>query len=130
MAELKFPEGLWFAESDEWVKIDGDVATFGISDYAQDQLNDIVYVEFAAVGDKLNKGDTFGSVESVKAASDLYAPLSGEVIEINSALEDEPEIVNADAFGRGWMIKVKLSGAPDTSSLMDTAAYKKFCEDR
>ncbi|HRL13669.1 MAG TPA: glycine cleavage system protein GcvH [Aggregatilineales bacterium] len=130
MADLKFPDGYYFTETDEWIKIDGDVVTLGISDYAQEQLNDIVYVELAAVGDTLDAGDSFGSVESVKAASDLYTPVGGEVIETNSLLEDEPETINADAFGKGWMLKLRVASAPDTSELMDSAAYKKFCDER
>lgn len=130
MADLKFPEGLFFAESDEWLKIEGDVVTLGISDYAQDALNDIVYVEFKEVGDTIAAGDSFGSIESVKAASDVYSPVGGEVIEINSALEDEPELVNADPYGKGWMVKLRVNGAVDTSSLMDTAKYREYCENR
>lgn len=130
MADLKFPDGYYFTETDEWIKIDGDVVTLGISDYAQEQLNDIVYVELAAVGDTLDAGDSFGSVESVKAASDVYTPIGGEVIETNSLLEDEPETINADAFGKGWMLKLRVASAPDTSDLMDAVAYKKFCDER
>jgi len=130
MADLKFPDDLKYSESDEWVRIEGDTATFGISDYAQDALNDIVYVELPEVGDDVTKGESFGSVESVKAASDLYAHLSGEVVEINEKLEDEPELINADPYGDGWIIKVKLSGDADTSDLMDSAGYAEYCEDR
>ncbi len=130
MADLKFPEGLFFTQSDEWLKIEGDVVTLGISDYAQDALNDIVYVEFKEVGDTLNAGDSFGSVESVKAASDVYSPVSGEIIEINSALEDAPELVNTDPYGKGWMVKIRVSGAVDTSALMDAAKYREYCQNR
>lgn len=130
MADLKFPDGYFFTETDEWIKVDGDVVTLGISDYAQEQLNDIVYVELAAVGDTLDAGDSFGSVESVKAASDLYTPVGGEVIETNSLLEDEPETINADAFGKGWMLKLRVASPPDTADLMDSVAYKKFCDER
>ncbi len=124
------PGDLKYTKSDEWVRIEGDTATLGISDYAQDQLNDIVYVEFPAVGDKLAAGDSFGTVESVKAASDLYTPVAGEVVEINSQLEDEPELINADPFGNGWIVKLKVSGEADTSALMDADAYTEYCEDR
>lgn len=130
MADLKFPEGLYFTESDEWLKIEGDVVTLGISDYAQDALNDIVYVEFKEVGDKLNVGDSFGSIESVKAASDVYTPVAGEVTEANTALEDEPELINADPYGKGWLVKLRVDGAVDTSGLMDTAKYREYCENR
>lgn len=130
MADFKFPEDLKYSESDEWVRIEGDTATLGISDFAQDALNDIVYVELPEVGTKFAKGESFGSVESVKAASDVYCHVAGEVIEVNSALEDEPEIINSDPYGDGWIIKLKLTGDPDTSNLMDSAGYAAFCEDR
>ena len=130
MADFKTPDDLKYAESDEWVRIEGDTATFGISDYAQDALNDIVYIELPEVGDKLEKGKPFGTVESVKAASDLYAHVSGTVIEVNSALEDEPEVINADPYGKGWMVKIKLDGTPDLLGLMDAAAYSAFNENR
>ena len=130
MADWKTPDDLKYAESDEWVRIEGDTATIGISDYAQDSLNDIVYVELPEVGATVEKGSTFGSVESVKAASDLDAPVAGTVTEINSDLEDEPEVINADPYGKGWIIKLKLDGDADTSDLMDAAAYEKYCEDR
>ncbi len=130
MSDLKFPEDLFYAKSDEWVRIEGDTATIGISDYAQDELNDIVYVELPEVGDTLDAGDQFGSLESVKAASDLYTFVGGEVIAVNSALEEEPEIINSDPYGKGWIIKIKLSGEPDTSQLMDASAYKTYCEER
>lgn len=130
MAELKTPADLKYAKSDEWVRVEGDTATIGITDFAQDQLNDVVYVELPAVGDAVKKGEPFGSVESVKAASDLVSPVSGMVTEANSALEDEPELINSDAYGKGWIIKVKLDGAPDLSDLMDATAYVEFCKTR
>ena len=130
MAEIQFPDDVKYAESDEWVRIEGDTATIGISDYAQDALNDIVYVEFPDVGDTFDKGETFGSVESVKAASDVYTHVSGEIIEVNEALEDEPELINTDPFGKGWLVKIKLDGEADLSDLMDSAAYKSYCDDR
>ncbi|GAB4520284.1 MAG: glycine cleavage system protein GcvH [Anaerolineae bacterium] len=123
MAQLKTPDDLKYATSDEWVRIEGDVATIGISDYAQDQLNDIVYIELPEVGETYLKGATFGTVESVKAASDLNTPVAGEVIEVNNGLEDDPEIINADPYGKGWLIKLRVSGDPDLSDLMDAAAY-------
>jgi glycine cleavage system H protein len=130
MAELKFPDDLFYAKSDEWVRIEGDTATIGISDYAQDALNDIVYVELPEVGDTLEAGDQFGSLESVKAASDLYTFVSGEVIAVNGDLEEEPEIINSDPYGKGWILKIKLSGTPNTDDLMDSGAYQAYCEDR
>ncbi|MFW5708925.1 MAG: glycine cleavage system protein GcvH [Chloroflexota bacterium] len=130
MADLKFPEDVKYAKSDEWVRINGDTATIGISDYAQDALNDIVYVELPEVGDTFDEGDTFGSLESVKAASDLYTPVSGEVIEVNSDLEEEPELINSDPYGKGWIVKIKLDGSPNVDDLMDSSAYAAYCEDR
>lgn len=116
-----------YAESHEWVKIDGDIATIGISDYAQHALGDIVYVDMPEVGDEIAAGDVFGAVESVKAASDLICPVSGEVVEINEELEDAPEKVNADAFNN-WIIKVKISDAGEYDALLDAAAYSQLCE--
>ena len=130
MAELQFPDDVKYAESDEWVRIEGDTAVIGISDYAQDALNDIVYVEFPDVGDTFEEGDSFGSVESVKAASDVYTHVAGEVVAVNEDLEDEPELINTDPFGKGWLVKIKLDGEADLSDLMDATAYKAYCEDR
>lgn len=116
-----------YAESHEWVKIEGDIATIGISDYAQHALGDIVYVDMPEVGDEMAAGDVFGAVESVKAASDLICPVSGEVVEINEELEDAPEKVNADAF-ETWIIKVKFTDAAEADALLDAAAYTELCE--
>lgn len=123
----KVIEGLHYAESHEWVKVDGDIATVGISDYAQHALGNIVYVDMPEVGDEVEAGEVFGAVESVKAASDLISPVSGEVVEINENLEDTPEAINADAF-ENWIMKVKLSDASEVDALMDAAAYEKLCE--
>ena len=130
MADLKFPEDLKYTESDEWVRVDGDTATIGISDYAQDALNDLVYAEFKGVGETIEAGESFGEVESVKAASEVYLPIAGEIIEINEALEGEPEIINEDPYGEGWMIKIRITDDSKLASLMDVAAYKAYCEDR
>jgi glycine cleavage system H protein len=130
MADFKTPADLKYARSDEWARIEGSTATIGISDYAQDALNDIVYVELPEVGITIAKGDVLGSVESVKAASDLYAPVGGTVSEVNSALEDEPELINSDPFGKGWIIKLALDGDGGTADLMDADAYVAYCEDR
>lgn len=119
-------EGYRYAESHEWVKVEGDIAVIGISDYAQHSLGDIVYVDLPEVGDELTAGEEFGAVESVKAASDLYSPVSGEVVEINEALEDEPGLVNADAF-ENWLIKVRMSNPAEVDALLDLAAYDKLC---
>ncbi|MGD9844034.1 MAG: glycine cleavage system protein GcvH [Variibacter sp.] len=110
----------------EWVSLDGDVATVGITDYAQQQLGDVVYVELPEVGRKVAKGGEAAVVESVKAASEVYAPLSGEVVEINPALEGAPATVNEDAQGKGWFMKLKLDNRADADELMDEAAYKEF----
>lgn len=116
-----------YAESHEWVKIDGDIATIGISDYAQHALGDIVYVDMPEVGDEMSAGDVFGAVESVKAASDLICPVTGEVVAVNEELEDAPEKVNADAF-ENWIIKVKISDPAEADALLDAAAYTELCE--
>jgi len=121
------PSGFKFAPSHEWAKIEGDTATIGISDHAQAELGDVVYVELPEVGASFNKGDTFGVVESVKAASDVYIPVGGEVVERNQALVDEPAKVNGDAYG-AWMVKIKLSNPSDADDLLDTDAYKKHID--
>lgn len=122
----KVLEGLKYAESHEWVKVDGDIATVGISDFAQHALGNIVYVDMPEVGDEVEAGEVFGAVESVKAASDLISPVSGEVVEINEELEDSPEAINGDAFAT-WIIKVKISDATELDALLDAAAYEEFC---
>jgi glycine cleavage system H protein len=130
MAELKFPADVKYAESDEWIRVDGDTATIGISDYAQDALNDLVYVEFKAVGESLAAGEAFGEIESVKAASEVYMPVAGEIIAVNDELSSEPEMVNEDPFGNGWMVKIRISDASNLANLLDAEAYKKLCESR
>lgn len=123
----KVIDGLLYADSHEWVKVDGDIATIGISDYAQHALGDIVYVDMPEVGDEVTAGEDFGAVESVKAASDLYSPVSGEVVEVNEELEDAPESINADAYG-AWIMKVKISDVSELENLMSAEAYAKLCE--
>lgn len=124
----KILENLRYADSHEWVSLDGDIATVGITDYAQHALGNIVYVDMPEVGDEVTAGEDFGAVESVKAASDLISPVSGEVVEINEALEDAPELVNEDAFAN-WIMKVKVSDPSEIESLLDAAAYAKICEE-
>ena len=121
---MNIPEGLKYTKDHEWVKIEGDVATIGITDFAQGELGDIVYVEVETEGETLDAEETFGTVEAVKTVSDLFMPLSGEVIEFNESLESEPEVVNSDPYGAGWMIKVKMSDASQAEDLLDAAAYK------
>lgn len=130
MAEIKTPSELKYTKNDEWVKIEGDTATIGISDYAQDALNDIVYVEFPDVGASFKQGATFGVVESVKAASDVFMPIGGTITDVNKSLEDSPETVNTDPYNKGWLIKIKLADAAEANSLMDAAAYIAFCANR
>ncbi len=123
----KVIEGLYYAESHEYVKVDGDFGYVGITDYAQGQLGNVVYVDMPEEGDEVTAGEEFGAVESVKAASDLISPVSGEVVEVNADLEDSPELINEDAFGN-WIIKVKLSDKSELDNLMDAAAYSAACE--
>ncbi|MEM9951448.1 MAG: glycine cleavage system protein GcvH [Chloroflexota bacterium] len=130
MADLSFPADLKYAESDEWIRVEGDTATIGISDYAQDALNDLVYAEFKDVGEVIAAGGSFGEVESVKAASEVYLPVAGEIIEVNDELEGEPEIINEDPYGNGWMVKIKVTDASSLDNLMDAEAYKTYCENR
>lgn len=122
------PETLKFTKTHEWVHLNGEVATVGISDFAVKELTDLVYVELPAVGAEVRAGETFGEVESVKAVSDLYAPVSGEVTEVNSQLPDNLTALSDDAYGAGWVARIRLSGAASLSNLMDYAAYQKFCE--
>ena len=124
------PANLKYTQDDEWVSVDGDVATIGITDYAQDALADLVYFELPDVGDALTAGEEFGVVESVKAASDLISPISGEVVEVNSALEDTPELANTDPYEAAWVVKVKMSNLDELDQLLDAAAYKKYCDER
>ena len=124
----KIVEELRYADSHEWGKLEGDVATVGITDYAQHALGNIVYVDMPEVGDEVKQGEDFGAVESVKAASDLVSPVSGEVIEINESLEDEPELLNQDAYG-AWIMKVKVSDPSEIENLLDATAYAKICEE-
>lgn len=123
ISELKLPQDVKYTDDHEWAKLEGDTATIGISDYAQDQLGDIVFVELPEVGNSFGKGDEFGSVESVKAVSELYMPLGGEIVEINPELEDAPEQVNSDPYSGGWMVKVKLTDPAEFEALMTQEAY-------
>ena len=121
--ELSFPEDVRYSESHEWVKVAGETAKIGITDYAQDQLGDIVFVELPDVGESFEKGAEFGTVESVKAVSELYLPVGGEIVATNEALEDAPELINNTPFSDGWMIEVKLADPSELDALMDKDAY-------
>jgi len=121
-------EDLRFSKDHEWAAIAGGVASIGITDYAQKQLGDVVFVELPAVGRKLAQGETFGVVESVKAVSDLFSPLSGEVVEVNQALADSPQLINADPYHEGWMIKVRMSKADEIQGLMSSEDYERYLE--
>jgi glycine cleavage system H protein len=128
ISELNLPEDVRYAEDHEWVRIEGGKARIGISDYAQDQLGDIVFVELPEVGSKLARGDEFGTVESVKAVSELYMPVGGEVVSVNKGLEDAPELVNNAPYEKGWMIEIAPEDPSEADSLMDQAAYLKMLE--
>ncbi|MEM9361252.1 MAG: glycine cleavage system protein GcvH [Bacteroidota bacterium] len=121
---MNIPAELQYTKDHEWVKIDGDIATVGITDFAQSELGDIVYVEVETLDETLDKEEVFGTVEAVKTVSDLFLPLSGEIIEFNESLEDEPEKVNSDPYGDGWMIKIKISDSAEIDALMSDADYK------
>jgi glycine cleavage system H protein len=122
---MNFPKDLKYTSSDEWVRVEGTLATIGISDFAQDQLSDIVYLEFVvSEGDEVKKGDTLGTIESVKAASDIYFPVSGKVVKTNDGLLDNPEKVNTDPYGAAWMIQVELSDTAEADAMLNVAAYE------
>ena len=123
----KVIEGLYYSESHEYVRVEGEYGYVGITDYAQSQLGNVVYVDMPEEDDEVTAGEEFGAVESVKAASDLFSPVSGTVVELNSALEDEPELINQDAF-ENWIMKVRLSDSSELENLLDAEAYAKICE--
>lgn len=119
-----------YTKEHEWIDAKGDTATIGITDYAQHELGDVVFVELPAVGAKLEKGKSLGSVESVKAVSDIYAPTSGQVIEVNAELQNKPETINSDPHGTGWLVKIKLANLADVNTLMDAAAYEAYIAEK
>jgi glycine cleavage system H protein len=125
---MEFPEGLKFSKEHEWVLVEGNTATIGITEFAQEELGDIVYVELPEVGEKIVKDDPFGAVESVKAVSDVYAPVSGSVLEINDLLPDNPETINDDPYGDGWMIRVEMSDKDDLKDLMNADEYAEYVQ--
>lgn len=121
---MNFPENLRYTKDHEWIKLEGDIATIGITDFAQSELGDIVYVDVETVGRELNAGDVFGTVEAVKTVSDLYLPVSGKITELNPSLAKSPELVNSDPYGEGWMIRMTVRNDSDINSLMDSSAYQ------
>lgn len=121
---MNFPENLLYSKDHEWVRLEGELAVVGITDFAQSELGDIVFVDVNTVGKTLNNGDIFGTVEAVKTVSDLFMPLTGEILEFNTALAGNAEAVNKDPYGEGWMIKIRIGAAPDTSHLLDAKAYR------
>lgn len=126
---MSIPEGLFYSEDHEWVKVEEGVGTIGITDFAQDELGDIVFVELPQVGDEFDKEDNFGVIESVKAVSDLYMPVSGEVVEVNEDLLDQPELVNEEPYEGGWIVKVSISDESEIEELMDAEEYSNFLEE-
>jgi len=126
---MEFPEELKYTEEHEWVLVEDDIATIGITDFAQDSLGDVVFVELPEVGAKVVAGKPFGVVESVKAVSDVYAPVTGEVVEVNEELPDTPEVVNSSPYDDAWMIKVRLADPAELDELMDAEAYQEFLEE-
>lgn len=121
---MNFPNNLKYTAEHEWVRVEGDIAYIGITDFAQSELGDIVYVEVETIGQSMNQGEVFGTVEAVKTVSDLYMPVSGEIMEKNDALNNQPELVNTDPYNDGWMVKIKLSNISELDALMDAAAYE------
>ncbi len=128
MAEESYPDGLKYHPEHDWAKIDGESATFGITLYAQDQLGEVVFFDPPEVGASVTKDDAYAEVESVKAVSDVFAPLSGEIVEVNEVLADNPEKVNQDPYGDGWMVKVRLSDPSEVDQLMDVTAYRELLQ--
>jgi glycine cleavage system H protein len=128
---MKTPADLLYAQTDEWTKVDGTTATVGITDYAQDQLSDVVFVEYAvSVGDTIQKGQQIATVESVKTAADINAPVSGTVVALNEDLAASPELINKDPFEQAWMMRIEMSEPAETRSLMNADAYVKYCQER
>ena len=123
---MNIPENLKYTKEHEWVLLNGDIATVGITDFAQRELGDIVYVEVDTEGEELDQDEVFGTIEAVKTVSDLFVPVAGEVLEFNEKLEDEPELINKDPYGEGWIIKLKIKNLEDVEDLLDAEAYKKY----
>jgi glycine cleavage system H protein len=130
VSNYEFPEENWYTREDEWVRVDDDRVVIGVTDYAQQQLGDVVFLELPAVGEELRQGEAFGVIESVKAVSDLFAPITGAVLETNAALADTPELVNESCYDTGWLVAVESSDPSEYDALMDARAYKKYVEQR
>lgn len=128
MSDAEYPSDLLYHPDHDWARVDGDTATFGITWYAQDALGEVVFFNAPSVGDTVNAGESYSEVESVKAVSDVIAPLSGEVTEVNTALEETPELINDDSYGEGWLVKVKLTDPEESAGLLDTDAYQATLE--
>lgn len=126
---MEFPDDLKYTKEHEWVRVAGNIATIGITEYAQEQLGDIVYLEFPEEGEAVTKGDGFGVVESVKAVSDIYAPISGEVVEVNDPLKEAPETLNEDPHGEGWLVRVEMSNTEELDDLLTSKAYQAFIKE-
>jgi glycine cleavage system H protein len=125
---MSIPEELKYTQDHEWLRVEGDIAVVGVTDFAQGELGDVVFVEIETEGETLGKGETFGTVEAVKTVSDLFMPVGGEITEFNEGLVDDPELVNKDPYGKGWMIKIKVADAAELGELMDAEAYKAMIE--
>jgi glycine cleavage system H protein len=123
---MKIPEGVKYTKDHEWVRVEGDFGWIGITDYAQGELGDVVFVELPKVGTKIVRGKSFGTIEAVKAVSDLFAPVTGEIVELNKGIQNSPELVNKDPYGDGWMVKVKIVDSGEVSSLLDAEGYAKL----
>jgi glycine cleavage system H protein len=130
VADYEFPEGLLYTKEDEWIRREGDEVVIGVSDFAQSQLGDIVFVEFPEVGSTTEAGGTLGTIESVKAVSDLYAPLSGEIVAVNETLEDAPETINENCYGEGWLVRLRPSDEEEFEMLLDAKQYRASVEER
>jgi glycine cleavage system H protein len=121
---MKIPEDLLFSKEHEWIRIDGDTGVIGISDFAQSELGDVVFIEIETLGETLSRGDVFGTIEAVKTVSDMFMPVGGEILEVNPELENSPDLVNKDPYGEGWMIKIRITDPSETAELLSTEEYK------
>ncbi|HTY37131.1 MAG TPA: glycine cleavage system protein GcvH [Bacteroidota bacterium] len=123
---MNFPENLKYTNDHEWIRVEGNAGWVGITDYAQSELGDVVFVELPAAGTKVTKGKSFGTIEAVKAVSDIFAPVTGEILEINKEVQSSPDMVNKDPYGKGWMVKIRMDNAADVAALLDVDSYKKI----